>query len=73
MTGSNPLASSREGQSFSHSHFTYMIIVLTDISSCSLRHKFIHIVTVVCNPTRNLQRDVLILKLGRKSKIEKQR
>ena len=69
-TGSDPLASSREGQGFPHSHFTDMIIVLTDISSCSLRHKFVHVVPIVCHPARNLQEDVLILQLEIKPKGE---
>ena len=55
ITGSNPLASCRKGQSFPHSHFSYVKIMLTDIGSCSLGHKLIHVMPIVSHSPRTLQ------------------
>ena len=51
---SDSLASCRKGQCFPYSHFTYMNIILTDVSSRSLGYKFIHRMTIVSHLSRKL-------------------
>ena len=58
---SNTLASCRECQGFPYSHFSYMGIMLADISCSSLGYKLIHAVTVVCHPSRNLKKEFQFL------------
>ena len=57
ITGSNPLASCRKGQSFPHSHFSYVKIMLTDISSCSLGHKLLQAMPIVSHCPRTLKKN----------------
>ena len=55
ITGPNPLTSSREGQCFSHCHFSHMAIMLTYISRCPLWNKLTHSMAIICNSPWRLQ------------------
>lgn len=48
------LASSRESQGFSNCHFSYVQVILADVSRSSLGNKLIHPMAIVSDFTRNL-------------------
>lgn len=54
ITRSNSLASCWKRQCFSNCHLWNMKIILTDICWCPLRHKLIHLMPIISNPTRKL-------------------
>jgi hypothetical protein len=48
-SGADTLAATREIKCLSDSHFCCLNVTLTDISTCSLRHKLMEFMSIVCN------------------------
>lgn len=55
ITRSDSLAFCRESQGFSHSHFSNMAIILTDIGSTPLGYEFMHSMPIVSHIPRKLK------------------
>lgn len=59
ITRTDTLEASGVSKSLPNSHFTDMNIVLADIRSCSLWHKLVHSMTIVCHSSSLLQEQIM--------------